>query len=326
MAFTYAPVKHTGKFASEIFSEIVEQANTTAKNLIRFFDNVKDEVNLTSMTGDVNFYKYKEDIRETDFATYTDTLAAADRTLTPRKMQSIVFFKMDDLRNTRFVDGMAAGAANIESKTFEEAVRAYLNPRYAKGFEKKIWVGITLATQAAIAASNTATASEKAWAAAQQPTANDVTDGLIAQSIVRNTISRTAAVITTSNLKTEYEKVLTDLPSAVLADSESLIFAPHSHKVMIDIFNSSQTYRGDIFRVSGESYSYLGKNIEFVPLPENCLVAGKGQEFGAATDLLADAVAFEVGKVNNVGDQMFGKLTCSLATDLVVETQKVLYI
>lgn len=326
MAFTYAPVKHTGKFASEIFSEVVEEATTASKGLIRFFDNVKDEVNLTSMSGDVTFKKYKEDIREADYASYTDTLAASDKTLTPKKMQSIVFFKMDDLRQTRFVEGMAAGAGNIESTPFEAAVRAYLNPRYARAFELKIWRGITVATKTAIAASGTATASQKAWAAAQTPTADDVVDGLIAQAILAGIGSQTATSITTSNLKTEYEKVLSNLPTAVLGETDSCLFAPRSHKLLIDMFNTAQTYRGDIFRVAGDQYSYLGKNIEFVPLPENTLVAGRSQEFGAATDLLADAVAFEIGKVNNVGDQMFGKLTVSLATDLVVPTQKILYI
>jgi hypothetical protein len=324
MAFTYAPVKHTGKFASEIFSEVVEEATTTSKNLITFYDNVKDEVNLTTFSGEPEFDEYQEKIREADLDKYSTSLEAEDYTMTPKKMQSIILFEMDKLRASRFGESMAAGAANIESTSFETAARAHLTPRYALAFEKKIWCGITAATKAAIAASNTATDSQKAWAAAQVVVKGNV-DGLIAKSILAGIISRVSTTISTTNIKGEYEKVLTDVPSAVLGKEECLVYAPKSHKLMIDIFNTNQSFR-DVFKVSGDQYTYLGKRIEFVSLPENSLVAGLGPEFGAATDLLSDSVSFEIGKVNNIGDQMFSKLTCSLDTGIVVPSQKVLYL
>jgi len=323
MALTYTPVNKTGKHAGEIFAEVVEAANTTAKDLIQFYDNVKDEVYLTSMTGKANFRRYKEDIRETDFARYTDTLAAADQKLQPSKMTSIVFFKMDDLKGTRF-GGTKPGAGNIDSPEFETAVKKYLTPLFAKGFEEQIWSGITIEGKAAIAASNLATVNEKAWAAAQNPTEDDIVDGLIVKMILKRTLTVSASgIITTSNIKTSYESVLSAAPSAAVGNSAFTLFAPHSHKLMIDMFNINQTYR-DLFKVNGDTYTFLNKPIEFVPVPEDTIVGGLNKEFGAATDLLSDSVAFEINKVNNVGDQKFGKLTCSLDTGIVVPTQKVL--
>jgi len=325
MAFTYSPVKHTGKHASEIFSEVVEEATTTSQNLITFYDNVKDEINLTTFSGEPEFDAYQEKIREADLDQYATELEASDYTMVPKKMQSIILFEMDKLRATRFGESMKAGASNIESSSFEAAARAHLTPRYALAFEKKIWCAITPATKAAIAVSD-ATDAQKAWAAAQVTSAKQVVDGLIAKSILAGIKAVNAGTtIDTTNIKAQYERVLTDLPTAVLGKAECLVYAPKSHQLMIDIFNTNQTYR-DIFKVSGDTYTFLGKRIAFVSLPENALVAGLGPEFGAATDLLSDSVSFEIGKVNNIGDQMFSKLTCSLDTGVVVPQQKVLYL
>ncbi|MDF7810756.1 hypothetical protein [Hymenobacter sp. YC55] len=325
MAFTYTPFKHTGKHASEIFSEVVEEAATTAQNLITFYDNVKDEINLTTFSGEPEFDAYQEKIREADLDNYATELEASDYTMVPKKMQSIILFEMDKLRGTRFGESMKAGANNIQSTTFESAARTHLTPRYALAFEKKIWCSITPATKTLIANSNTATVSQKAWAAAQTTSAKNVVDGLIAKAILAGIKPLSATTITSTNLKDQYEKLFVELPSAVLGKKECLVYAPHSHKLMIDIFNTNQTYR-DIFKVSGDVYTFHGKRIAFVSLPENSLVSGLGPEFGAATDLLSDSVSFEIGKVNNVGDQMFSKLTCSLDTGIVVPSQKVLYI
>lgn len=325
MAVNYSPIKHTGAHASTIFSEIVESNGTVANGYITFYDNVKDEVNLTSSSGTPAFKAYKENIRESDLGDYTTTLTFADKTLTPKKMQSIILFEMDKLRPTRFGASMAAGAANIVSSEFDAAARAHLTPLYARAFEDKIWTGCTEATQDAIAGS-VATASQESYIAALSLGADDVVDGLLPSLIVANPIDLAGTTLTTSNIKTEIDKVLALVPSAVLKSPDFRLYVPFSMQFMIDVFNASQTYRGDIFRVNGDVYTYLGKRLCFVPLPENCMIAGIGSEFGAATDLLADSVAFEVEKVNNIGDQMFGKLTCALATGVVVPTQKVLYL
>ncbi len=328
MAFTYSPVKYAGPHVGKIYTHVLEGNATVSQNLIRFYDTVKGEVNVTSMSGTAPFRKYKEDIRETDFATYTDTLAASDLTLTPQRMQSIVFFKMDDLRATRFGDSMKAGADNIESAEFESAVTSYLLPIYSRSFEDKIWTSITTATQTAIAASGTATASQKAWAATLTPTTDDVVDGIVAKMIVANPLDVAAGTIAVGNIATEYDKVLAALPSAVAGNPDTVLFAPYSHRMMIRMANKSQTYR-DLFVVDGEQMSYLGFPVKFVPLPENCVLAGRGGvdgDFVGATDLLNDLSSFEIGKVNNVGDQLFGKLVVSLATGVLVPSQKVLYI
>ncbi len=327
MAFTYSPVKFTGPHVAPIFSNVLEGNATVSQNLIRFFDNVKGEINVTTMSGTAPFRKYKEDLRESDYATYTDTLSASDKTLTPSKMQSIVFFKMDDLRNTRFGDSMAAGAGNIESPSFESAATEYLMPLYSRSFEDKIWTGMTTTTKAAIAAGS-ASATQKAWAASITTTADDVVDGLVAQLIVENAGKVAGTTITVANIGAEYDKAIVALPTAVQGNADTVLYAPYSHRMLIRMANKSQTYR-DLFVVDGDQMSYLGLPIRFVPLPENCVIAGRGGANGdlvAATELLSDVASFEIGKVNNVGDQLFGKLVVSLTTGVLLPAQKVIYL
>jgi len=233
---------------------------------------------------------------------------------------------MDELRNSRFSKDMATGAANITSNEFEQAVLGHCIPRLGKSYERLAWNGITAATKAAIAASGTATVKQKAWAAAQPAT---FTNGLIAMLIASDqAIEVSGTANTISNLKDEYNKVFTAIPNEVFELGDTVIYAPYADKKLILQANQAQTYR-DVFTVAGDSFSFLGVKIEFVPIPSNVKAAGRGGASGDfiwGTDLLADTNTLEVGKVNNVGEEIFMKQITSLDTAIVVPTQKLLYI
>jgi hypothetical protein len=335
----YNPKKFSGEHAQEIYSAVVASNRTVANNVIRFLPNIKNEQHVTSISGDVPFVGYQEKIRETDIDAFhaQSTLKLADRTISPVKILAFDTFTTDNLRNSRFGAGMAPGAKNIGSTEFEKAVTDYLIPRLGKSYEKLMWTGITAAAKTAIAASSTATTAQKAWAAAQTA---GLVNGLIAASIlagddpaangamVKTVVGTT---INTSNIATEYGKIFAALPGEVIEEGNAGIVAPLSDLQTILAANVAQTYR-DIFTVSGTGadmkVSYLTIPIEFAPLG-SARMAGKlgaTSNLIAGTDLLGDVNSFEINKVNNVGDEIFGKMVATLDTTILVPEQYVLYV
>ena len=324
----YNPKVFEGEHAQEIFSEVIHRNNTVEKGLVRVLDNIKNEVTLTAVEGEIPYSEYKEDIKEADLATYTDTLKFADFTVNPKKIMALTTFGMDDLRNSRFSKDMAAGAANITSNEFEQAVLGHCIPRLGKSFERTFYNSVTQATKDAVAADAVSgyTAGEKALVASL-PVGK--VDGLLVQIIVSKLGVKVAgAAKTVANLQAEYNKLFTAIPSELIGSADLRIFASYADLQLIMQANAAQQYR-DIFVVNGMEASYLGVKIEFVPIPSNVMFAGNAGASGSfilATDLLSDVATLEIGKVNNYGDRMFLKQVCTLDAAIAIPTQKVLYI
>ena len=277
---------------------------------------------------------YQEEISEADLTAFAaeSTLAFADQTVKPEKIMAMDKFLMDNLRNSRFSDDMKAGAANITSNEFEQAVISYLTPRLGRSYERRVYLSITTAAKATIAAS-TAPAGAKAWAAAQpaSKTVGIVTRMILAgiESPGNGVIYVTAVALTSSNIAVEYRKIHAALPVEVA--SKSTLFVPEGDFALILQANDDQQYK-DKFTVSGTdietaTVTYMGLKIEFVPITVRFAGrAGADGDFGLATDLLDDATSFEISKVNNLGDAMFGKAVAALDTLCLLPQQKVLYI
>ncbi|GAB2542370.1 hypothetical protein [Rufibacter soli] len=319
----YNPKVFEGEHAQEIFSEVIHRNNTVEKNLVRVMDNIKNKTTVTSIEGEIPYSEYKEDIREADLDNYADSIKLEDSTVQPVKLMALTTFTMDDLRNSRFAKDMSAGAANITSNEFEQAVLTHAIPRLGKSFEKIFWNSITATTKATIAADATIPATQKAWAQAQPA---GFLDGVIASMIVTKKIQAVAGgANSVATLATEYGKVFSAIPSELFDSADLVIFAPLADKQAILQANASQTYR-DIFTVAGDSFAYLGTKIEFVPIPAGMRLSGRSQDIILATDLLSDINTLEIGKVNNVGDKMFLKQVCTLDATVVVPSQKQLYI
>jgi hypothetical protein len=341
----FNPAAFTGEHAQEIFAEVLQANQTEARGLVRSLDNIKNEEVITTIDGDIPYTAYKEDIRETDFNAYADTVQFRDGKLTPQKIMALTFFKMNDLRFTRFAKDMAKGAANIGSTEFEKAVLAFTIPRLGKSFERQQWAGLSAATQAAISASASASAPAKAWAAsyAAAPAGSGITvrggnvlgqvDGLLAQLIAfsANIIQVAGTAIVISNLVDEFNKLYSAIPDEVRTATDARIYANYNIRALILQANLARVYR-DAFVVEGSGaeahFFFLGVEIEFVPLPANCLIAGRGMGSGdliSGTDLTSDHQTLEINKATMVGDLFFAKQVCSLGTLVVVPGQKVLY-
>lgn len=325
----YNPKVFNGEHAEEIFAEVVH-ANRMAEK-VRVLENVKNEIVVTSITGELQYVPYKEKIREADIDAATNNLKFGDSKVAPKKMMAFTVFTMDELRNSRFSKDMAAGAANVGSNEFEQTVVNYTLPRLGLGFERTGWNHISAATKAAIAASN-ATVEQKAWAAAQP---NNLVDGLLAQTIAAGNTKNLdfgkvipIAGSSAGSLKAEYKKIYEKIPAEVLEKGDAVIYAPFLDLQKINMANMDEQFR-DVFTVANGSYSFLGVKIEFIPIPNNIKVAGRGGSMGDfifATDLLSDVASFEINKVNNAGDEIFMKQVAVLDTAIVVPSQKVLYI
>ncbi|MGI4834631.1 MAG: hypothetical protein ACRYFK_14340 [Janthinobacterium lividum] len=328
----YAPNIFRGQHAQDIISLVIHANRTVAGNLIRFLPNVKNEEIITTISGDIPWVDYQEDIKETDLAGFeaNNSLKFSDRAVNPKKIMALDGFAMDQLRNSRFAEDMLAGAANITSNKFEQTVIAYVEPRLGKNFEKLIWGGVSVTDKGKIAASANVTNEQKAWAAAQPATK---VSGLFATALVAATedavakpIAIVGTTVTSANIAAEYKKIQSALPSEVAG--KATLFVPEGDFSLILQANDDQQFR-DKFTVSGTDIetakvTYLGMKIEFVPI--NYRTAGINTDYVAATDLLSDASSFEINKVNNLGDKMFGKAVAVLDTTVLLPQQKVFYV
>jgi len=336
----YSPINFTGDYAQQVHEAVLEANRTSERGLLRTEDNVKNERILTSVSGGVKWQSYKEKIRETDL----DGLAAVndlkfgDRKVLPKKIMAFDVWAYDKLRFTRFAKDMPAGAKNIGSSEFEKAATNYLIPRMGKSYEALMYQSITPETKAAIAASTTIPASQKAWAAGQP---DGMFDGLIARMITGSEAQAGGGVVksvvavnggvTALNVLDEYAKIYNALDDAELEEGNCRIFAPLADFKIVQNANLNQQFR-DKFVVSGSGkdtvVTFLNVPVEYVPTggPRFGGKSGEDGDFVHATDLASDATQFIVNNVNNYSDDKFFKMVATSDTTVLNNGKKVLYL
>lgn len=330
----YNPVYFQGDLAQEIHSAVLEANRTAERKLLRVEDNIKYERVLTSISGDINWQAYKEQIREVDIPglAAVNDWKFGDRLIRPAKMMAFDNVTLDQLRKTRFSRDMAPGANNIGSNEFERAATGYLIPRMGKSYERLTYGSITAASKAAIAASPTPSAGEKAWAAAQTPF---LFDGLIASMIMAgvddpaNKVKSIAAgTVTQANIGATYAAIFAGIDASELEAGQVKIFAPLSDFQLIVAANQQKEFKA-IFEVTGTGtaavVTYNTVTIEFVPTPGRFAgYAGETGDFVHGTDLLSDVDEFKIDKVNNMSDDLFFKMVATACTTVLNASRKVL--
>ena len=328
--FTYNPKQWKGKHVIDIISILIAANRTSKKKLVRILDNIKNEQYVTTISGNVPFRAYQEEITEADLATFAadSTLAFADAIVRPTKIMAMDKFLMDQLRNSRFSEDMQKGAANITSDAFQQAVLAYLIPILGKSYESLFYSGITGNTKATIAA-GAAPANQKAWAAAQPA---GLVDGVIANLIVSNSvIAVTGTAVTAANIVAEYEKIIAATPGVVAGKAETRLFVPEGDYSLIKQANRNALYR-DIFTVEGRGFedatvTFSDTQVEFVPQSARFVGrAGASGDFVLGCDKAGEENEFTIDKVNKLGDSLFGKVVASLDAKVLLPQQKVLYL
>jgi hypothetical protein len=329
MAISATIVDIRGKAYEPVITELLFENKTVADNLVSFEDDVKANTIFTENSNIVAMQAYTSGAPSS-----SGTLAVADTLITPTKLMFYQEFDPNALRSSRFNRDMKPGAWNVASSEFERSVLAAYAKEVSYDAELKFWSGLTAATQTAIAALTPGTgqasvgAAEQTWAAAQTPA---LVDGVIGRMIYNNNTLGTrvkvaGTTVTSSTIAAEYAKVYAAIPAVVLAQGEQpFIYAPHSHKQLINIFNISATYR-DLFSVQGDKYFYNGVEIKFVPLSENVMVAAKPSHLVWCTDLVSDLNYMEINKIANNRDDMFVKHVFTQFTHVVNQAFNVLYV
>jgi len=337
MALDYESVDFRGHAAEGVLAELFFQNDTIAKNAVMFEDRIKAEAIFTESSLDVTMQPYTCGV-----PTPAGTIGLFDAIVTPAKFLYYDEFCLDPNRFSRFKRDMKPGAWEVFSNEFNQVVMEMYKGKIASDVEMKFWNNATAATKTAVAALTAGTgqtsvgAAEKTLVAA---TTAGLWDGVVTKMIYNNSNEdQTSAVggrikvvgttITSTNIKAEYEKVYAAIPAVVLATpgKDVVIYAPRSHKQLINIANNVNTNYTKPFDVSGDNYSFYGIPIIFVPIPENVLIAGPKQHFFWATDLVSDYAQITIDKVAPNSDMWFVKVVATEAAHVGNQEYNVLYV
>ncbi|HEX8517550.1 MAG TPA: hypothetical protein VF868_15240 [Bacteroidia bacterium] len=331
MAISYNSVDIKGVVFEPIIEEILFENNTIKNSLVDFVEDVKAETIFTENINSVTQQPYTSGT-----PTSSGTFSLVDTVVTPVKVMYYHEFDTNTLRATRFKRDMKAGAWNTASTEFEKVVLGNYGTRIGLDAESKFWNSASSATKTAVAALTAGTtqsfvgAAEKTYVAAAPASEFD---GVITRMIynaggVGARIKVAGTTITSSNIATEYQKVYAAIPAAVLNGVEApFIYAPYSHKQLINSYNIAATYR-DLFTVDikGDTYFYNGIEIKFVPIAENTLVAAIWSHIKWCTDSMSDLNTMKIDKIAANQDKEFLKVVFSQYAHVVNQAFNVLYL
>lgn len=337
---TYSSVAYRGKAAEPIIEELLFENATISENLVTFEDDVKAETIFTEASAEAVMQAYTSGA-----PVAAGGLNAFDVTVTPIKVQYYDEFDPNTLRFSRFKRDMKAGAWNILSDEFERVVIGGL---YAKKVsldqEAKFWNNALAATKTAVAAL-TPGAGQTSVGVAEQALVAATTAGLfdgVVQKMIYNSsnaagtpgvggrVKVAGTTITSANIKAEYDKLYAAIDPVTLngAVTPPYIYAPRSHKQMINIYNNDPANPREAFDVSDDkkSYSYNGVEIKFVPLPENVMIAAKKEHIFWCTDLISDINTIQVDKIAANREDMFHKANMTIVPHVANQSFNTLYI
>ena len=340
MAASYSNAQYIGEAFAEIFKDVMLENDTISSGIVTVDTDVKGNRPYTESVSVAGIQAYIATPQSSDAAgstTFTDLLAV------PQYLMDYDEFDPKDFSQTRFVRDAKPGAFNMIDDQFILEVVASRAPKISAGAEALFWAGAKSASKTAIAALTPGTGQNAVGSAEQTAFAALTTtlfDGIIARLIQSYSNSSTrrrykvvGTTITSSNIDAEYAKLYAGITSAYQGAAllqprnvkDTKIIAPYSHMALINIFNTNQTYR-DKFLIENGVYSYNGIEIDFCPIPENCMIAGKTKNFVWATDLTSDLTAMTIDRIAPNSRKMFMRTDFSLDAIVMQPGQFVLYI
>lgn len=325
----YSPIEFTGTDYEEIFMEVLFQNETLNLNKVRFITDIKAQTVITELNVNTAIQAYT-----CAAPTPAGSININDALLTPCKLMSYDEFCPDDLRFSRFSNSMRAGAWEIMPEDWMRIVMEQYGIKTSRLAEENYWNGMTAATKAFIAGaplSAMITAEVKAYAVAAPLT---LCDGILSYLIYNNGAAGTATnvvgvAITVLNIWDEYKRIYSAISPVLLTASnirETKIYAPESHLQLIQMYNTDQLYRDKFSVDNAGNYYFLGVKIEFVPLAENTLIAGRYSDLIWGTDLTSDFGYVKIDVVQNNADTRFIKQVFTQAAAAVSQIQKVIYV
>lgn len=326
---TYNPVEFTGTYFEEIFMEVLFQNETVSQNKVRLITDIKAQTIITEMDVDTTIQAYV-----CGAPTPTGSININDAILSPCKQMSYNEFCPDDLRYSRFSTQMRAGAWEIMPEEWLRIVMETYGTKTSRLIEQNFWNGMSAQTKIDVGTAplgGMITTETQAYAVAAPTT---LCDGILSYLIWNNGAAGTAfniagTTITFSNIWDEYKLVYAAIPNVLLQSAnigDLRIFAPESHKQLISIYNTDQLYRDKFMMDAQGNFWFLGVRIEFVPLPENSMIAGRWSDLIMGTDLTSDFSYVKVDVVQNNADTRFIKQVFTNSAAVTVQTQKVVYV
>lgn len=336
MSLSYTKVDIRGAAVEPVFMELLYRNNTVGKNLVNFQENIKSDTIVTEGDNTVTMQAFA-----CGAPGASGTIALTDTSITPVKIMYYDEFCMDTLRSSRFNRSMSGGAWNIDSSEFTDLIMNNIAPAIASDAEFKFWNNALAATKVSVAALSPGTGQTSVGAAEQTlvaATTAGLFDGVVTRMIynggaVGGRVKVAGTTITSSTIADEYGKVYAAIPAVVLngaVQTPPFIYAPFSHKQLINIYNVTATYR-DLFFVQGqgtpnEAYFYNGVQIQFVPLPENVMIAANPEHIIWATDLASDMNLLHIDRIANNREDMFYKAIMTEFAHVVRQATNVLYV
>lgn len=330
MAISATTVAIRGVAVEPIVEELLFANDTVGKELVTFHEDVKASTIFTENDNTVTMQAYTSGAPST-----SGTLGLTDTEVTPVKFIYYQTFTPETLRTSRFNRTMKAGAWNVESSEFGTTVLKAYGNAISEDIQSKYWNNILAATQTAIAALTPGTAQNQVGAAEQTYaaalTAGEF-DGVVTRMIYNGgalggRVKVAGTALLGSNIATEVGKLYAAIPTRAIGQSgvQVEIYMPYACKQYINIYNTTATYR-DLFGVSGDSYTYAGVRINFVPLPDNCMIAALPSNIHWCTDLLSDYNYFLVDRVASNQDTWFVKHCATIFAHVTLQSMNVLYL
>lgn len=321
MAVTFTGTKLPQSELAEIQRELYQDSATFREGLIDIQEGHKSGTDV-----------YESKVAVTFSAATTAAVTATGNidtkvNRTPVTLDRIMVADQIDeatLLDTRFERSMAAGAFNLVSDEYDNAVLVDITPAIGEGMENLIWNGATTAQKVAIAALVPGAPQGSVSAGAQTLVAAmpvNLSNSIPATIIYNDSQAKgtpgaglgdynkvlTISGITSSTIAAEYGKLYGTIPSKVLdnkiAGQECVIFAPLAHRQLMKIANNSvgaASNQNFLFNGSGasETCSYNGVAVKFVPLV-GFMIAANPKYLKVLMDLTSDVSSLETGQVAN---------------------------
>lgn len=243
----------------------------------------------------------------------------------------------ETLLDTRFEKSMAAGAFNLVSSEFDNAVLQYITPAISERMESALWDGATTAQKADIAALTPGAGQGSISAGAQTLVAAMPTNlfNSLPATILYNASQSKAvpgaglgdykkvlsiAAITAATIAAEYGKLFNALDPKVLADpvNTPVIYAPLAHRQLMRTANNSvgaaSNKNFDFVDNTLQSKVYFqGIEVKFKPLV-GFMICADPRYLKLLMDLISDISSMETGQVANGAQQMWYKNVQSIQT------------
>lgn len=344
MAIVFSGTKLPQSEIAEIQKEIYSDWGTFRDLDISIEEGHKSGTEVYESKVSVNMAAYSS----AAIAAGADTLTVERTPVTLTKVQFADVIDNNVLLDTRFEKTMAAGAFNLVSTEFDNAVLQDITPAIGSTMEDVTWNGATTAQKVAIAALTPGAAQGSISAGAQTLAAampTNLVNSLPATILYNASLSKatpgaglgdykkvlTIAAITSATIAAEYAKLYAVIDPKIIADqaNQPVIFAPLAHRQLMRIANNSvgaSSNQNFLFASDANDAKcfYNGIEVKFKPLV-GFMIASPPKYLKVLMDLASDMAVLETGPMPAGAEQMWYKNVQSYATWVTNQRYIVLY-